>query len=363
MKHQPGGNMKRLVICKSIVLIASLGVIGCSTLPPEEQAFDFKSASISSEKCANWEMLTGTWYGEKKLTNGGHYQWIMTRFPNGRCRVICKITTPTDVTNKHHEGEWAVSKNIEYTNLNECYCCGCGEKHMTDANDYSTRAMYKIIKLTPNTFIYQHLDNGLTFKVSKVDDDFKIPQLTIKKQPASVSEQQNPTVSQYPININTDTIEDIIKNAENGDRRCSLALYSYYHYRDSKEALRWLTLAKQQAEANLSIPEKASYIAKLDNDIITCRERIATYELSIDEIQGDLELAQNGDRFKINFMFRYYLNNHEFDKSLYWLERGRDHALQLPGNANNTEAVQENYDTIRKQVLNMKQMYEFRQNI
>lgn len=154
---------------------AVLALFGCVSAPQEEAplAEGFYPEASEARK-TTWTKLVGSWYGSRKLKNGGTYSWVMRRSANGLYRLEAKTEKPSgEVQLQIEVGEWGAGNSI-YFDIFRGSVSG-NEIIPSDSSDPYNRDIYKILKLTEREFQYQHLDNGESFKVKKVADDFQMP--------------------------------------------------------------------------------------------------------------------------------------------------------------------------------------------
>ena len=163
------------IIYRIILLIVALTVVGCATYNSENKILNSAFyPEVSQGRKANWKNLVGTWYGSQKTKDGGKYSWIIKKNIQGLYQLEGKVMGPSGESKTQIEvGEWGVGKSIYFSIFK-----GWLEKGKfvaSDPSDPYNRDIYKILELSETKFKYQHIDNGETFEVERVADDFKIP--------------------------------------------------------------------------------------------------------------------------------------------------------------------------------------------
>lgn len=157
------------LVCAIIVLS------GCASISQEKPTLtDGFNPEASQVRKANWNYLVGSWYGSQKTQAGGEYSWLIRRTRQGLYRLEGKITKPSgEVQNQIEVGEWGAGSTIFFTVFKGWVE---GDKVVpSNPSDPYNRDIYKIIKLTESEFQFQHLDNGESFVVRKVADDYQMP--------------------------------------------------------------------------------------------------------------------------------------------------------------------------------------------
>ncbi len=157
------------LVCTVLVLCS------CASVSQEQLTLtDAFYPEASQVRKTNWKKLVGTWYGSQKTKDGGTYSWIIRRNNLGLYKLDGKATKLSgEVQSQIEVGEWGAGSTIYFTIFRGWVE---GDKIApSDPSDSYNRDIYKILKLTESEFQYQHLDNGESFSVKKVADDFQMP--------------------------------------------------------------------------------------------------------------------------------------------------------------------------------------------
>ena len=132
-------------------------------------------SDASQKRKTDWQLMVGSWYGSQKTRDGGTYIWIIRRDVNGRYKLEGKIVSPTgDVKKAVEVGEWGMGGTIYFT-----ICKGwMNGSNFTpsDPTDPYYRDVYRILELTHELIRYEHLDEGQSFTVRRVGEDFQMPE-------------------------------------------------------------------------------------------------------------------------------------------------------------------------------------------
>jgi len=161
--------MKKIILILIVTIVCS-----CSTLfRPNSKNHDMYSPELSNNEIANWNTLTGRWYGRTLLKNGLKREWIVDRMIDGQYSIAFYTINKDGKIRKQTEGgEWGVSGNVYFTILK--YFSMDGLRDSTDLSDPYNRDTYKILKLNDKIFEYKHIRTGEKFKLQKVEPNFKL---------------------------------------------------------------------------------------------------------------------------------------------------------------------------------------------
>jgi hypothetical protein len=119
--------------------------------------------------------MVGSWYGSQKTRDGGIYSWVIRLDANGLYKLEGKIVSPTgDVKKQVEVGEWGVGETIYFT-IFKGWMHGSNFSP-SDPRDPYNRDIYKILELTDELCRFVHVDNGQSFTVRRVQDDFQMPE-------------------------------------------------------------------------------------------------------------------------------------------------------------------------------------------
>ncbi|VGO16018.1 hypothetical protein PDESU_04608 [Pontiella desulfatans] len=167
--------------------------------------------------------------------------------------------------------------------------------------------------------------------------------------------------------VSAETIVEMIEQAEDGALDCCLTLCLYYGFADCKEALKWGSVALKQAEAISAGDDWESFSSKEEwdknlayhkKDISSLEEMMVRIDLSKEELQADIELAQAGDEEKIGQLYYYFLNVHDFDKARHWNEKAREARLEACPFEEAKVTVNKIYDSFEEYTASLEQTYK-----
>lgn len=157
----------KLVI--SIILLASPVNIAHSNIISDAVE------ALTDKQKNEWNKMLGRWYGSTIKNNGRFTQWIIERSENGIYRVIFKNSGGSgEDIGRIEAGRWGISGDIYFT-FYEGYWIGEGDQIIrSDTSDPYNYDAYKILELTKDRFVYEHVRTKAVFTVDKVDKDFWI---------------------------------------------------------------------------------------------------------------------------------------------------------------------------------------------
>lgn len=120
------------------------------------------------------EIFVGRWYGEDQQASGAPRRWLVDAFPDGVFRITFRFY---DDDGSYHEqievGEWGISGPIYFLSTKGWVDNNTFVK--ADTSNAQLYDAYKIIKLEPAVFRYEHYVNGKRYEVRRVDNGFVLP--------------------------------------------------------------------------------------------------------------------------------------------------------------------------------------------
>ena len=131
---------------------------------------------LTPDKVANWNYMTGKWYGEQPTQEGGIRQELINRNINGTYKVTFRVHDKNGkYTDQSEAGHWGMSGPIYFTAFRGwVYGEQLSPSNPSDPYNYDA---YKIIKLNEKYFEYQSFSTSNRFSLMKVANDFEFPEL------------------------------------------------------------------------------------------------------------------------------------------------------------------------------------------
>jgi len=162
-------------LCLIALVLSSYTSVLFAAKTSDAEITQEKPDSILIRDYASREMLTGKWYGEQPLPNGGRRQHIIERNEFGQYRITFRVHEKSGQTTEQIEvGLWGVSGPVLFTIFQGLV----EENRMTsvDPVDPHNYDAYKIIRLDAEKFVYQHYVSGNQYTVKRVPEDFEFPE-------------------------------------------------------------------------------------------------------------------------------------------------------------------------------------------
>ena len=179
----------KLSSIKYLSFLFLLSCVRCSSIRPENNKISSAYfPKVSDERMEVWNMLLGSGYGKKPLDDGGIYEWIMRRYPQGDYRLEGRITYPCHTEYNIEYGDWGFDENISFTIQKGWIRHGI--KHPKEGDFPYDWRVYEILEITYDTFQYRHLGTGNTFRLTRVSDDFKMQPHTTEEVEATLKKEQ-----------------------------------------------------------------------------------------------------------------------------------------------------------------------------
>jgi len=121
------------------------------------------------------EIFVGRWYGEDEASGGITRRWVVDAFPDGVFRITFRFYEEDGSYNEQIEvGEWGISGPVYF--LSTKGWVDEGAFHKADTRNGELYDAYKIIKLDPGVFEYEHYVNGNRYQIRRVDTGFALPE-------------------------------------------------------------------------------------------------------------------------------------------------------------------------------------------
>ncbi len=121
------------------------------------------------------EAFVGRWYGEDEASGGTTRRWVVDAFPDGVFRITFRFYEEDGTYNEQVEvGEWGISGPVYF--LSTKGWVDDGNFLKADTRDGELYDAYKIIKLDPAVFEYEHFVNGNRYQIRRVDTGFALPE-------------------------------------------------------------------------------------------------------------------------------------------------------------------------------------------
>lgn len=133
-------------------------------------------ASQAVERATNpREVLVGRWYGEQQRAGGAMKRWVVEAFPDGVFRITFRFyEADGNYSDQIEVGEWAISGPVYFLSTKGWIEGDTFLKADTSSADLYDA--YRIIKLGPKLFEYQHFVNGSRYQVRRVSSSFTLPE-------------------------------------------------------------------------------------------------------------------------------------------------------------------------------------------
>ncbi|NIA69526.1 hypothetical protein HBA54_13070 [Pelagibius litoralis] len=121
------------------------------------------------------EVLVGRWYGEQQRAGGTMKRWVVEAFPDGVFRITFRFyEADGNYSDQIEVGEWAISGPVYFLSTKGWIE---GETFLkADTSSADLYDAYRIIKLGPKLFEYEHFVNGSRYQVRRVNASFTLPE-------------------------------------------------------------------------------------------------------------------------------------------------------------------------------------------
>ncbi len=121
------------------------------------------------------EAFVGRWYGEDEASSGATRRWVVDAFPDGVFRITFRFYEVDGSYSEQIEvGEWGISGPVYFLSTKGWVDDGTFRK--ADTRNGELYDAYKIIKLDPAVFEYEHYVNGNRYQIRRVDAGFALPE-------------------------------------------------------------------------------------------------------------------------------------------------------------------------------------------
>ena len=159
---------------KTLLLIICLAISNLSGCAIHTKSIIKNDLPLSAVQKRN--TLIGKWFGEMKSENGEIQRWLADRSKDGTYKIEFRIYKSGNETMSQVEvGHWGVAGPI-YFSITRGWIKN--DKFIpSDPENPYFYDVYKIVKLTDQSFIYYSFDEDLEFEVRKIDDTFQWPEI------------------------------------------------------------------------------------------------------------------------------------------------------------------------------------------
>lgn len=166
-----------------IVLLAFLGTALAGCAQPGNSSLtnaNTTNAALPSKYTAsksfeeNWQLMTGTWFGQQPLKNGGIRQQITQRYPDATFVITFRYIKRDGSENFLRDyGAWGISGPI-YFSLTTAEQKDDQVVDTEPGNEFDNNA-YRILRLNEESFEYEHVVTGDRYILKRVEPGFRFP--------------------------------------------------------------------------------------------------------------------------------------------------------------------------------------------
>lgn len=151
---------RRIIITRSSMLVLSLLVLSLLFL-----SLFYRPAYADSN-------ITGSWYGQR-VEQGKLLHWIIENNSDGIFKLYFKECQGENSYRSHIEaGEWSLVAGV-YQTITKLIIDDAGV-HQPISADKEYVEKYKVLSVTDDTFIYQHLGDDIRYQVIRMDALFEL---------------------------------------------------------------------------------------------------------------------------------------------------------------------------------------------
>ena len=155
----------------SITALTALLLSGCQTTQTSQPIETLKKESISDQQ--KHKLMIGKWYGNQPTKDGGRRQQLTERREDGTYVIHFRIHEKNgDVWDQIETGEWGIAGDIYFSIFKGWIQDGYFKP--TDPTDTYNRDAYRVITLNQDEFIYEAVQNGERYTLSKVGPEFTL---------------------------------------------------------------------------------------------------------------------------------------------------------------------------------------------
>jgi len=149
-------------------------ISGCTSAPEINHAVDRLKPLTAEEMRTRRDLLVGTWYGEARTNEGQTRRWIRQHQADGTYQLTVRdYSLDGSYLQQVEVGQWGISGPVYFT-IMKGWQDGPRFKPANLTNPYYYDA-YEILSLSPERWVYRHLESQARFVVRRVEDDFTLP--------------------------------------------------------------------------------------------------------------------------------------------------------------------------------------------